>query len=263
MYEAAAPAAEVNAQTVLWSQFVLARALTRVMARARLRGGEAEAEISFCYADTHGGCGRLPQPAPFLEALWQRRAGFSSQEYFAALEAPDQADHPGSWVLAGRILRAVGGDGAAIELDVNDIDPGQVEQARSNREGGWVRLWTHDWFLFLRSRLAMAAPLDFVFIDPPGDDPRGPAYAIDAAILLETRKVPYMVTYSLAASQESIDQIGRSGLELVLPDGGCGAVLGGGAEVALLDLLPDLRHLAGLLGGRFAVRLPRNDDYSI
>jgi hypothetical protein len=52
-------------------------------------------------------------------------------------------------------------------------------------------------------------------------------------------------------------------LELHFADRRFGAVLGGGAETAMLDLLPDLRRLARLLGGTFFPRLPRETDYAI
>ena len=64
--------------------------------------------------------------------------------------------------------------------------------------------------------------------------------------------------------QRAIDQVGRTGLELILPDGnGFGALLGGGAETALLDIISDLRVLAEILGGAFMPRLPETVDYAI
>ncbi|MBC7951645.1 MAG: hypothetical protein H7Z12_07495, partial [Rhodospirillaceae bacterium] len=166
-------------------------------------------------------------------------------------------------VLAGRVLASVGGAQLAIEMDVNDLDPAIMEVAKTARERGWVRLWSHDWFLFLRSRLGRPERPHFVFVDPPADDPRGPAYAIDAAILMDTMGVPYMVSYPLHGCQTAIDQIGRTGLELVLPGGGHGALLGGGAETVLLDVISDLKVLADILGGEFVPRLPSAMDYSI
>lgn len=267
-------AAALDMAGTIWSQFVLARALARCLRRAMALRRPATGEVdlpaedepfSFCYADTHAGSGRLPRPATLLERLQNNAGEFSSSEFFDAVAAGDGQPnwHPGSWILAGRVLQRAGGQAVAVEMDVNDIDAAVIERARAHREAAWVRLWTHDWFLFLRSRLAMPAPLHFVFIDPPPDDARGPAYAIDAAILLETRNIPYMITYPLQAPQEPIDQIGRTGLELTLAEGGSGVLLGGGAEQAVLDLLSDLRRLAQLLGGEFTVRLPRHDDYTI
>ncbi|MEO0034588.1 MAG: hypothetical protein RLZZ501_611 [Pseudomonadota bacterium] len=248
---------------VLWVQFLLAAALARAAAARRGTAGDAEAaDIPFCFADTHAGGGRLAPPdglAPLLAA----RDSFGVDALHAAL---DQGEgHPGSWVLAGRVLERAG---LAAEIDVNDLDPAQIALAQSHREGGWVRLWSHDWFRFLRARVALPRRPDFVFIDPPPDDPRGPGYAIDAAILLETLTIPYMITYPAAEAeaQAAIDQIGRLGLELRRTEGSQGALLGGGAETVVLDVLGDLGRLAPLLGGQFRPRMPRpaaGDDYCI
>ncbi|SEH48557.1 hypothetical protein [Magnetospirillum fulvum] len=253
---------------ILWTQFILAAALARSALAARDLDPAAE-EVAFSFADTHAGCGCVPPPAG-LGRVVDRRADFAARTFHDAVAAPLAGceGHPGSWVLAGRVLRQVG---VAVEIDVNDIDTAQIARAQANREGGWVRFWSHDWFRFLRSRVAMPRRPDFVFIDPPPDDPRGPGYAIDAAILLETLAIPYMITYPAQGAQSAIDQIGRLGLELVRdghgPSGrGQGAVLGGGAETVVLDVLGDLGRLAPLLGGRFAPRLPRPpaaDDYCI
>jgi hypothetical protein len=223
-----------------------------------------DAPIPFCYVDTHAGSGRIHRPSPYIERLIEHRRSFSNDAYFAGLEPILPEDgHPGSWVLAGRVVNAVAGDQLVVEIDVNDIDAKLVAEAKGNREGTWVRFWSGDWFSFLRSHLSLTAAPNFVFIDPPPDDARGPGYAIDAALLLETMKVPYMVSYSSSAAQEPIDQIGRTGLELVGSDIGAGVLLGGGGETLLLDILPDLRRLAGLLDASFKLRLPRHDDYSI
>ena len=223
-----------------------------------------DAPIPFCYVDTHAGSGRILRPRPYIDRLIEHRPSFTGDAYFVGLEPtlPDDA-HPGSWVLAGRVVNAVAGDRLVVEIDVNDIDSHLVAAARGNREGTWVRFWSQDWFRFLRSHLALTAAPNFVFIDPPPDDGRGPVFAIDAAFLLETMKVPYMVSYSATATQEPIDQIGRTGLELVGPGIAAGVLLGGGAETLLLDILPDLRRLAALLDANFQLRLPQGDDYSI
>jgi hypothetical protein len=250
---------------ILWTQVILAAALART-ARARLEAQPGEAEVVFSIADTHAGCGRLPVPLA-RERVLAARQSLGAEAFFAAI-APSLAEgtgHPGSWVLAGRVVGGLGLARLFPEIDVNDIDPMVIETARRHREATWVRFWSHDWFLFLRHRLAMTRRPDFVFIDPPPDDPRGPGYAIDAAILLDALGVPYMITYPLPAAQAPIDQIGRSGLELWFGSGGSGALLGGGAETVLLDVLGDLGRLAALLGGRFEVRLPGPiaDDYTI
>lgn len=224
----------------------------------------ADGAIPFCYVDTHAGSGRIPKPGPLLDRLFAERRSFAADDYFAGLEPhlPDD-EHPGSWVLAGRVIGSAGGERLVVEIDVNDIDATLVAKGRGYREGTWVRFWSLDWFSFLRSQLSLRAAPDFVFIDPPADDARDPTFAIDAALLLETLKVPYMISYAIDAPQAPIDQIGRTGLELMTEDGGTGILLGGGAETLLLDILPDLRLLAGLLGGTFTTRLPRHDDYSI
>jgi len=244
-----------EARRILWNQFLLARALCRA-ARGK-QGGDG----GFYYTDTHAGSGLLPGPLPFLEELRVHRHGFAAQGFFDALEPPlAGGQHPGSWLLAGRLLKNLKLD---AEIDVNDIDPDALVIARQVKEEAWVRYWTHDWFLFLRSRLALAAKPDFVFIDPPPDDARGSAYAIDAAILLDTLGVPYMISYPADDPQDCIDQIGRTGLELRLDDFSCGVLLGGGAESVLLDALSDLKLLARHLGGDFLARLPSGYDYMI
>lgn len=246
----------------LWNQFILAAAVAR-MARpvAETAGDDL---VYFSYTDTHAGCGRLPGPLPYVADIIEGHGRFSNRHWFAAVPGPlPPEQHPGSWVVAGRVLASVGGPQLAIEMDVNDLDPPTMEAAKAARERGWVRLWSHDWFLFLRSRLGRPERPHFVFIDPPADDPRGPAYAIDAAILMDAMNVPYMVSYPVRQCQEAIDQIGRTGLELALPDGGCGVLLGGGAEQVLLDVISDLRVLAEILGGTFVPRLPSLVDYSI
>jgi hypothetical protein len=248
---------------ILWTQFILAAALTRAAAIGT--GGDGSGgEVSFSFADTHAGCGRIAPPEGLALVLAERDAFVGAAFHDAVTQAPKTATgHPGSWVLAGRVLDR---SGVAVEIDVNDIDPAQIARAQTNRESGWVRFWSHDWFRFLRARVALPRRPDFVFIDPPPDDPRGPGYAIDAAILLETLAIPYMITYPTAGAQSAIDQIGRLGLELFRNGGGQGAVLGGGAETVVLDVLGDLGRLAPLLGGFFAPRLPRPpaaDDYCI
>jgi hypothetical protein len=256
------PKTNADARRTLWNHFILARALGRL---ARITATQAtESAIPFCYVDTHAGIGRVQRPQAYLEQLFAQRQHFTGDDYFVGLTpglANDQ--HPGSWVLAGRVINAAGGESLVVEIDVNDIDPALVSQARGNREGTWVRFWSQDWFSFLRSHLSLTAPPNFVFIDPPPGDARGPGYAIDAALLLETLKVPYMISYLADNPQEPIDDIGRPGLELVCEDGDAGVLLGGGGESLLLDILPDLRRLAAVLGGNFHTRLPRHDDYSI
>lgn len=255
-------AAKADARRGLWNHFILARALGRM---ARMIAAQAhDGAIPFCYIDTHAGSGRIPRPSPFLDRIFAQRRNFAADDYFLALEpAVSEHEHPGSWVLAGRVIAAAGGDRLVVEIDVNDIDATLVSEGRNRREGTWVRFWSHDWFSFLRSHLSLTAAPNFVFIDPPPGDARGPAYAIDAALLLETLKVPYMISYATDVAQEPIDQIGRTGLELTTEEGGTGVLLGGGGETLLLDILPDLPLLAGLLGGSFVARLPRHDDYSI
>lgn len=250
---------------IIWAQFILAAALARA-ARARVERAPADGgEVVFSYADTHGGSGRGAPPA-LLPSVLERQGDFVSQSFHAAMRRP-AAGHPGSWVLAGRVLADLGIPRLAFEADVNDIAPEVIAAAKDNRELGWTRFWSHDWFQFLRNRVAMASRPHFVFIDPPPDDPRGPGYAIDAAILLDTLGVPYMVSYPVESPQAPIDEIGRTGLELHRADCGlgCGVLLGGGGEAVVLDVLADLRHLADLLGGELVVRLPRPlvDDYCI
>lgn len=251
-----------DARISLWDQFVLARAVVR-LARSMLSQDDNET-VNFCYTDTHAGSGRIEgRPLWFDDVLAQRHA-FSDQAFFHAIAGePQKTWRPGSWILAGRILAGLESPRLSIEIDVNDIDGRLITEARKNREIGWVRFWNHDWFSFLKSRLALSTPPSFVFVDPPPDDARGPGYAIDAAILLDTLSIPYLITYAANAAQDAINQIGRTGLELAVPDGGCGVLLGGGAENVLLDILPELRLMAHILGGRFVPRLPTNIDYTI
>jgi hypothetical protein len=247
---------------ILWSQFILAAAVARMAAPVAEKAGDDL--VYFSYTDTHAGAGRLSGPLPHVGRIIEQHGRFSNRHWFSAVPGPAApGEHPGSWVVAGRVLAAAGGPQLAIEMDVNDLDPAVMEVAKGHRERGWVRLWSHDWFLFLRSRLNRPERPHFVFIDPPADDPRGPAYGIDAAILMDTMGVPYMLCYPLQGCQSAIDEIGRTGLELVLPGGGHGALLGGGAETVLLDVISDLRVLAEILGGEFMPRLPQAVDYSI
>lgn len=253
------------ARSLLWTQYILARAVDRVGRAVKAAGGD-KGPVSFCYTDTHAGSGRIeggPELRQRLQYLLSRQDKFQKPVFFDAIvDTLDWPWHPGSWLLAGHVLDRVGG--LELEIDVNDIDAAVIAQARQNRDpDSWVRFWCHDWFLFLRSRLALPRPPQFVFIDPSPTDARGPSYVIDAGILLDTLNVPYLGTYTMQAPQEAIDQLGRSGLELVWPDGGCGVVLGGGAESLLLDILPDLRRLAEILGGEFVTRLPTVADYTI
>jgi 16S rRNA G966 N2-methylase RsmD len=203
-------------------------------------------------------------PRDRLEAVWQRREAFLNQAYFRALNhARTEDETAGSWVLASRILANLSERFDEFELDVNDIDPSLVGQIKSNREEGRIRVWSQDWFNFLRSRLNMEKSADFVFIDPPIDDPRGSKYAIDAAILLDTLSIPYMVTYLDRAPQDVINEIGRTVIECEQGTSCNGVILGGGAQSVLLSLLPDLRELAEILGGHLSVRIPRNEDFTI
>lgn len=246
---------------ILWTQVILAAALTRSARSVAGRKAEPEEPI-FAYADTHGGGGTLARPAAIaaVEAVADQLNGTA---FLDAVSRPTRdGGHPGSWVLAARVIEAAG---LALESDVNDHDPLVIEAAKANRESGWTRFWSHDWFLFLRERLNRPERPDFVFIDPPSDDPRGPGYAIDAAILLDTFGIPYMVSYPVDSPQAPIDQIGRSGLELHRDGQGWGVLLGGGAEAVVLDVLADLRLVATALGGSFNVRLPHApvDDYCI
>jgi hypothetical protein len=251
----------MDGRRIIWTHFILAAALVRTANAVMGRAGEAE--VLFSYADTHAGPGRLDAPAQ-LGAVAAARDEFTNTAYHQALEGG--RPYPGSWVLAARVLDR---PELFFECDANDIDEAVITAAKANRESGWTRLWSHDWFLFLRNRLAMASRPHFVLIDPPPNDPRGPGYAIDAAILLDTMGLPYMVSYPVGdpkdPPQDAIDQIGRTGLELHVGDWGYGVLLGGGAESVVLDALPDLRRLAGLLGGTLATRLPRapTDDYCI
>lgn len=248
---------------IIWNQFILGAALARIV-RPMLERGDDEAEIRFSYADTHAGCGRVAPPA-CLDRVLARRDEFASAVWFDAIGGGE--GHPGSWILAGRVAGALGR--LAFEADINDLDPALITEAKGYREGGWTRFWSHDWFQFLRNRIAMEPRPHFVFIDPPPDDPRGPGYAIDAAILLDTLGIPYLVTYPAQSAQSppqaAIDEIGRSGLELRGAGMGRGVLLGGGAEAVVLDILADLRRLAAILGGDLLVRLPRavSDDYCI
>lgn len=254
---------ESDQAATLWSQFILAEALTTVLRRQIDVAGDRPATLS--YVDTHAGSGRLSPGAPLWTAIATAGATIGGSAYVAALAQPIPADpwYPGSWLMAGRVMGALARPDDAVEIDVNDLSESATDQARRNRETGRVRFWSHDWFLFLRSRLSMGALPSFVFIDPPVDDPRGPAYAIDAAILLDMLSVPYMVSYPARDPQASLDQIGRTGLELHRPGFQAGVLLGGGAERALLHLIVDLRRLAPTLGGNLVTRLPRHEDYCI
>lgn len=250
-------------RATLWNQFILAAALARTARPVAEKAGDDL--VYFSYTDTHAGAGGLPGPLPCAGAIIENHGRFANRAWFTAVPGPLAPDtHPGSWVVAGRVLAAVGGPQLAIEMDVNDLDPAMMEAAKAARERGWVRLWSHDWFLFLRSRLGRPERPHFVFIDPPADDPRGPAYGIDAAILMDAMGVPYMLSYPTRGCGAAIDQIGRTGLELELDGGaGYGVLLGGGAETALLDVISDLPVLAEILGGAFVPRLPATVDYAI
>lgn len=253
----------MDGRGIIWTQFILAAALAR-SARALVERAPAdEGEVVFSYADTHGGSGRGARPALLAEVL-AKRDDFA-MPFFHDAQVPMDDGYPGSWVLAGRVLASLKLPSLGFEADVNDIDPAVIAAAKGRREIGWTRFWSHDWFQFLRNRVAMLKRPHFIFIDPPPDDPRGPGYAIDAAILLDTLGVPYMVSYPVESPQAPIDQIGRTGLELHDGDWGCGVLLGGGGEAVVLDVLSDLRLLAGVLGGELVVRLPRPpmDDYCI
>ena len=156
-----------ESRRILWNQFILARALARV-ARQRCDPEEAEDEApAFHYTDTHAGSGRMPGPLRQTAALLAVRKEFSSPLFFDALRPalPDGA-HPGSWILAGRVLSNLG---FAAEIDVNDIDSEAIRLGQTYRESAWTRFWTHDWFQFLRTRLGVGKLPDFVFIDPPPD----------------------------------------------------------------------------------------------
>ena len=253
----------MDGRGIIWTQFILAAALARSARTQVERARPHEDEVVFSYADTHGGGGRVASPI-FLDEVVARRADFAMPFFHDGLAGVAEG-HPGSWVLAGRVLATLDLPRLSFEADVNDIDPGVIDAAKSRREIGWIRFWSHDWFQFLRNRVAMLNRPHFVFIDPPPDDPRGPGYAIDAAILLDALGVPYMVSYPVESPQAPIDQIGRTGLELHIGDWGCGVLLGGGGEAVVLDVLSDLRILAEVLGGELLVRLPRPpmDDYCI
>ncbi|TAN59972.1 MAG: hypothetical protein EPN20_14240, partial [Magnetospirillum sp.] len=205
----------MDGRGIIWSQFILAAALART-ARAVLdrAPAAADAEVVFAYADTHGGSGRIERPAALDEVLARRR-DFAMPRFHEATShgatshgaMTAAAGHPGSWVLAGRVIAGLGLTDPgmarlAFEADVNDLAPEVIAAAQGNREVGWTRFWSHDWFQFLRNRIAMANRPHFVFIDPPADDPRGPGYAIDAAILLDTLGIPYMVSYPVESPQE-------------------------------------------------------------
>ena len=257
----------MDGRGIIWTQFILAAALARAARMVLERASDPAGEVVFSYADTHAGSGRIDRPSA-LEPVLARRDDFAMGRFHDAVS--EGAGYPGSWVLAGRVIAGLGQPNLAFEADINDIAPEAIAAAKDNREVGWTRFWSHDWFQFLRHRVAMANRPHFVFIDPPPDDPRGPGYAIDAAILLDTLGIPYMVSYPVESPQDPIDQIGRSGLELHCRDAsggdwGCGVLLGGGGEAVVLDVLADLRQLAAALGGGLVVRLPRPlaDDYCI
>ena len=254
---------------ILWNHFILARTLDRVI-RVMLSQANENADLNFCYTDTHAGNGRLSLLLPYSQKVQEARGEFSWGGFCDALSREGcEHFHPGSWLLASRVMGQIGDSRLEFDIDVNDINSDVIAEAGRNREGGRVRFWSHDWFQFLLARLAMATQPQLLYIDPPPDDPRGLAYAIDASILLDIMHIPYLVTYAASSPQDAINQIGRTGLELHLGEvgqggeAGQGVLLGGGAERALLDMLPDLRKMAGVLGGRFEVRLPVADDYVI
>ncbi|WP_173981350.1 hypothetical protein [Magnetospirillum sp. SS-4] len=245
----------------IWTHFILANAVARCARTAAERAPPSQDEVPFSFSDTHAGGGRL-QRTSALDPVLAARGEFSGRWFHEAVtQSPDS--YPGSWVLAGRIVAAL--PRVVFEADVNDIDPAAIAAAKANRESGWVRFWSHDWFLFLRNRINLPNRPGFVFIDPPADDHRGPGYAIDAAILLDTLGIPFMVSYAVDDPQDPIDQIGRTGLELWRGQWGFGVMLGGGAEAVVMDVLADLHRLAALLEGDFTVRLPSPpaDDYCI
>ena len=245
---------------VLWPHFILAAALGHV-AKVYVPSSDSE---PFCYMDTHAGTGRLPLASADISPLWRRRRAFANSLYCDALHGlPADGEYPGSWVLAARVLANITAITDEFEVDVNDIDPLTAAHINSNREQGRLRVWNHDWFAFLRTRLSMRKSTGFVFIDPPPDDPRGPNYAVDAALLLDTLTIPYLVTYRGRAPQDVIDMVGRTVLECDGVVGAVGVILGGGAQAVLLSILPDLRELAGILGGRLSVRTPVNEDFTI
>ena len=251
---------DASPASIIWSHFLLAASLEKV-ARSFSRRREDD---GFCYLDTHAGAGRVPISGVVLDSVWQHREAFLNHAYFNALNyAGTEGRAAGSWVLASRVLARSVDIFDEFELDVNDIDPTLVGQIQSNREEGRIRLWSQDWFTFLRTRLNMEKSTDFVFIDPPRDDPRGPKYAIEAALLLDALSIPYLVTYPDRAPQDVINEIGRTVIECEHGDSCSGVILGGGAQSVLLSLLPDLRELAGILGGQLSVRIPRNEDFTI
>ena len=232
---------------------MLAAALDRI---ARRFAEQPQAD-AFCYADTHAGPGIISldvDSTPLPTTL-------SNQTYSNILDRDKY--WPGSWIVATRVLHRIFSASEDYELDVNDISPQILEQAKYHYETGRLRLWRHDWFKFLRDRLAMARPPNFVFIDPPDDDPRGPDIAVNAALLLDTIKCPYVLTTCGAMPQNIINLIGRTAVELCIGDLTFGSILGGGAETVLLSLLPDLELLAKFLNGTLAIHSPRNDDYTI
>lgn len=242
---------------VVWSQFILAATLHRLGGCYQNKG----LQDAFCYVDTHAGSGKIAPPDPALAFFRDRRELFSQTAFASALDTlPAERFYPGSWVLAAQVLTGVP---VEFDIDINDLSSEALEQARQNQQIGRIRYWSHDWFKFLRSRLNMARSPQFVFIDPPHAED-GAAYASEAAILLDTLKIPYMATYSVAPSDDVINMIGRSGLEFHGENTQCaGVLLGGGAERILLPILPDLRVLAECLGGRFTIRTPQYDDFTI
>ncbi|RAU23852.1 hypothetical protein CU669_01865 [Paramagnetospirillum kuznetsovii] len=244
----------------IWTHFILAAAVARCARAVAERAPAHETEIAFTYADTHAGGGRLRRTGA-IETVLAASAGFHNRAFLDAVAASET--YPGSWVLASRVIAEL--PRVVFEADVNDLDPALIEAAKAHRENGWVRFWSHDWFLFLRNRISMSNRPHFIFIDPPLDDHRGPGYAIDAAILLDTMGIPYMISYQVDEPQDTIDEIGRTGLELWRGQWGFGVLLGGGAESVLLDVLADLRTLADLLEGQFTLRQPLAlaDDYII
>ena len=125
-----------ESRRILWNQFILARALARI-ARQRCDPEEAEDEApAFHYTDTHAGSGRLPGPLSQTAALMECRKEFSSPLFFDALRPalPDEA-HPGSWILAGRVVSNLG---FAAEIDVNDIDLEAIRFGQTYRESAWT-----------------------------------------------------------------------------------------------------------------------------
>ena len=245
---------QASAADILWSQYLLAAALDHVARRSTGKN-------PFCYVDTHAGPGISNGTGGDIQFLNSQIQRFTNRVWFDAL-AQTSPNHPGSWVVASRVLSGIPHLVGNFEIDANDIDPLAAQRMDVHRETGRVRIWSQDWFVFLRDRINSPRPVDFVFIDPPRDDPRGPAYAVDAALLLDTLARPYMITYPDRAPQDVIDVIGRTALEFD-GGGGNGVILGGGAQGILMPLLPDLRELAALLGGQVSVRTPSNDDYII